>query len=166
MKIISHRGLISGLDKNRENNPKYIEECIKMGFDIEIDVWSIKDQLFLGHDNPQYPIELEWLNNRSNLFIRNNLWIHCKNLEALDFFSGFDIYPHIFNSFWHENDQFTLTSNQKIWQAHTKEVSNNSIIVDLNLENNYNSPELKNVYGVCTDYPVLLKERLKIETSR
>jgi len=153
MRILAHRALINGPDKNRENNPKYIEECIKLGFDVEVDIWY-EYGLFLGHDSPQYPISLSRLQLK-----RDQLWIHCKNFVALNEFVN---YGHKLNYFWHENDNYTLTSNNKTWQAHTKEVSKNSIIVDLNLENDYNDPRLKNIHGVCTDYPVLLRERLKI----
>jgi hypothetical protein len=166
-RIISHRGLTSGPDKNRENNPKYIEECIKLGFDVEIDLWSGKEFLSLGHDKPEYEVKSQWLEENAN-----NLFIHCKDLRSLNsliflntVINHFKDKENTFHYFWHENDQYTLTSNNLIWQAHTKEVSNNSIIVDLNLENDYNSPKLKHVYGVCTDYPFLLKERLNEGSS-
>ena len=36
-------------------------------FDVEIDVWFKNDQFYLGHDEPQYIVNMEFLNN-SKLF--------------------------------------------------------------------------------------------------
>ena len=39
MKLIAHRGNISGIDSERENSPDYIDEAISQGYDVEIDAW-------------------------------------------------------------------------------------------------------------------------------
>lgn len=36
MKIISHRGNISGPDPELENNPMYITKALDAGFDVEL----------------------------------------------------------------------------------------------------------------------------------
>jgi hypothetical protein len=77
MKIISHRGNICGPVSNKENRPSYIDCAIGNGYDVEIDIRSINGELWLGHDEPQYKIDHNWINKR-----RHYLWIHCKNLEA------------------------------------------------------------------------------------
>ena len=95
----------------------------------------------MGHDEPQYLIDWYWLGQ-----YKDNLWIHCKNIEALYEFahatSGF-------NYFWHQEDDFTLTSSGFIWTYPNKNVLDNSIIVD-------NDPKWKEknykCYGVCSDY--------------
>jgi len=66
MILISHRGNINGKNPTRENSPDYIMETISMGYDVEIDIWLIDNDLFLGHDNPQYKIDIDWLKNNSN----------------------------------------------------------------------------------------------------
>ena len=48
MLLISHRGNIFGIDKEKENSPKQIEHAIKQGYDVEIDVWSYDFRWFLG----------------------------------------------------------------------------------------------------------------------
>ena len=53
MKLISHRGNINGRIENYENNPDYIDDTIRLGYDVEVDVWMIEGVLFLGHDEPQ-----------------------------------------------------------------------------------------------------------------
>ena len=57
MILISHRGNILGRKKQLENNPNYIDNTLKLGYDVEVDVWSIDKQFYLGHDEPQYKIE-------------------------------------------------------------------------------------------------------------
>ena len=42
MILISHRGNIDGVNKLKENKINYINEAIKNGFDVEIDVWYKK----------------------------------------------------------------------------------------------------------------------------
>jgi len=124
-----------------ENSPAYILDAISAGFDVEIDCWVIENNIFLGHDNPQYQINFNFLQLN-----KDRLWIHCKNLNAMEFFINKD-----FNFFWHENDQYTLTSNKYIWTYPLKKYSKNSILVDLDL--NYLKLQTKIPYGVCTDYP-------------
>ena len=77
MKIISHRGNIRGPVPDKENRPSYIDCAIGNGYDVEIDVRSINGELWLGHDEPQYKIDHNWIDKR-----RHYLWIHCKNSEA------------------------------------------------------------------------------------
>ena len=43
MILISHRGNITGPNKEMENKPEYIEKTLKMGYDVEIDVWCFGD---------------------------------------------------------------------------------------------------------------------------
>jgi hypothetical protein len=140
-KIISHRGNIYGPDKKNENTPSQILLAIQKGFDVEIDFWAEDNRLFLGHDYPEYEIPISFL--REN---QEHLWIHCKSLDAIDFLKHF--LPSS-NFFWHQNDDFTLTSLGYIWTYPGKETTEYSVIVDLR-----EYPELSNnVFGVCTDYP-------------
>ncbi len=136
MILISHRGNIDGPNEVRENSPYYIMETITMGFDVEIDVWYIDNQFWLGHDNPQYKIVHEFLMNK-------NLWCHAKNLEAL-----IEMKKHPIHYFWHENDTVTITSKNYIW-SHSRNKPIDGTISCM--------PELLNVdiskcAGVCSDY--------------
>jgi len=58
MIYISHRGNINGRIEDSENKPEYIDDTIQLGFDVEIDVWYIDGKWWLGHDGPQYEIDL------------------------------------------------------------------------------------------------------------
>ena len=144
MKIISHRGNLNGRFPEKENSLPYIREAILNGFDVEVDVWVINSQIYFGHDSPQYLITLEDLNK-----IKEKIWFHCKNLEALSFFSTKQHDPYI-NFFWHEKDDYTLTNRCQIWTYPGKLTTKNSIVVDLNLENKYKENE---VFAICTDFP-------------
>ena len=79
MKLISHRGNITGRIPNLENDPDYIKNAIHLGYDVEIDIWY-KNGLWLGHDEPQYKTYKKFL-----LLNTDKLWIHCKNFEALTY---------------------------------------------------------------------------------
>ena len=76
MILISHRGNIDGKKPERENSPEYILEAIEFGYHVEVDVWYKDNQLYLGHDGPQYETDVAFLKNEK-------LWCHCKNSEAL-----------------------------------------------------------------------------------
>lgn len=136
MKIISHRGNISGANPETENHPDQICKVLSSGFDCEVDFWFIDNCFFLGHDKPQYEIDFSFL-------YKEGLWIHCKNLEALS------MCPPSSNYFWHEKDCYTLTSKKFIWTYPGEKVKDDCIIVD-------NDPNWKNknynCWGVCTDY--------------
>ena len=77
MVLISHRGNINGKIEEYENYPPYIDSALKQGYDVEIDVWFVNDEWWLGHDEPQYKISTEWLEER-----QDKLWMHCKNVDA------------------------------------------------------------------------------------
>lgn len=140
MVLISHRGNLSGIDKSIENQPDHIEKILSLQINCEVDVWRIDGEYYLGHDNPQYKISQKFL-------LQNNLWCHAKNLDALN--CMLDLGVHCF---WHENDDFTITSFGYIWTFPEKNVVNKSIIVD----NNKNW-RLKNYkcFGVCSDYIII-----------
>jgi hypothetical protein len=148
MKLIAHRGLIDGPDVNLENRPQQIELALAQGFDCEIDLWVINSELYLGHDEPMYPINKEFLN-------QFGLWIHAKNLAALRWLTDTN---HCY--FWHENDQFTLTSNNFIWTYPNKELTQRSVAV----LPEWHDPKFENLprncYGICSDYVLQIKEIL------
>lgn len=142
MKIISHRGNLNGVVKNDENSILAINIALSHGFDVEIDVWYKNKKWYLGHDNPQYEIKKQVLENKK-------LWCHAKNLEALYFMSK----NQKINCFWHQNDDFTLTSKGYIWTYPNKNITNKSIIVLKKFKDK--APE--RCFGICTDFPIYYK---------
>ena len=138
--LISHRGNLDGAEKDIENTTFAIEKAINKGFDCEVDLWINEKSIYLGHDEPQYKIELSFLNE-----FRDKLWIHCKNFEALVYMQNID---QDFNYFWHENDRFTITSKGYFWTYPDNKYSENSVIVNLDKNLILES----NCFGICSDY--------------
>jgi len=133
MILISHRGNLNG-KCDEENHPDHIDMALTQGFDVEIDVWKVLDEYYLGHDEPQYKVSMKFLKNEK-------LWCHAKNIEAL-----YDMNKEGVHCFWHQTDDVTLTSKGYLWTYPEKGLTKNSIAVlpkeiDKNL----------NCYGVCTD---------------
>jgi hypothetical protein len=136
MKTISHRGNINGIC-DLENNPDHIRYLLNKNIDCEVDVWYIGNAFYLGHDFGQYQIDIGFLK-------QGGLWCHAKNLEALNLMLSNNI-----NCFWHQNDDFSLTSGGFIWTFIDKPLCSRSIIVDNSIDwrlKNYNC------WAVCTDY--------------
>jgi hypothetical protein len=138
MKLISHRGNINGKIIEAENRPDYIDDTIRLGYDVEIDLWKINGQLYLGHDSFQYGINDEWLNERID-----KLWIHCKNVESLNWIKNTSLHY-----FWHENDTLTLTSKNYIWVYPGKQPIVGSIAV---MPETFND-DVSSCLGVCSDF--------------
>ncbi len=152
MKLISHRGNTSGPNPLMENNPEYIDEAIDSGFDVEIDLryHILTQSLWLGHDEPQYKIDWWWLAKRNK-----QLWIHCKNIDTLDYMST---NTSGFNYFWHENDTYTLTSQKIIWSnVNTPSTLNSVVLMPEWSDSNFSRLKVKNCYGICSDYISKLK---------
>jgi len=138
MILISHRGNINGRIIEAENKPEYIDDTIRLGYDVEIDMWWVDGQIYLGHDKPQYEVSDEWLGDRVD-----KLWIHCKNVELLNWIKSTSLHY-----FWHENDTVTLTSKNYLWVYPGKQPIIGSIAVIPELYKDNTSKCI----GVCSDY--------------
>jgi len=140
-RFISHRGNLDGKNTELENQPSYIYEAINKGFEVEVDVWFVDGKFKLGHDKPHYDFPFELLKNHYK-----NLWLHCKNLDAVVAFSQFNN-DNLVNYFWHQKDDITLTSKGYIWAFPGKQPIKNSIAV---LPEIYND-DISSAYGICSD---------------
>jgi hypothetical protein len=140
MILISHRGNISGPNPARENNPEYLSRAVELGYSVELDLWCRKNEYFLGHDEPIYKIEKQFLLN-------DKFWIHCKNNQAILNISQFNKRVHYF---WHEKDSYTITSHGIIWAYPGSLLNSKTVCVlpeSINVEEN-----IKSCYGVCSDF--------------
>lgn len=142
MKFISHRGNISGRIPENENHPDYIDVALKKRFDVEVDVWNVDGKLYLGHDLPQYEVGIEYFTSRFN-----SLWCHAKNIEALNAL----ITKGNINCFWHQNDDYTLTSNGYIWTYPQKKVINTKREIVL-LFDIVDLTKIELSGGICSDH--------------
>lgn len=157
-RLISHRGNLVGPDKSVENRPTTVLNAIVAGFMCEVDLWEIAGQLYLGHDDPEYPIKPEFLQENNSYLI-----VHCKNPDALWYCKQNPEW--IPDYFWHQTDQYTLTNLGMIWaypnanllprmtlacpeMAYTKE-----LVLDM--------MKASPTFAICTDYPLWYAEKLK-----
>jgi hypothetical protein len=140
MKLISHRGNIAGVDPKKENHPDYIIKALSLGYNVEVDVWFNEEDLWLGHDYPQYKAPPELLKNE-------RLWIHAKNPQALAFL----LHCAFKNVFWHEKDAYTLVGNGAIWTYPKKELTPLSICVHPEKYGYESKKDLPQCLGVCSD---------------
>jgi len=162
MIYISHRGNISGRNSELENKPHYIDAAIAAGYDVEVDVWlNMSYGLCLGHDDPHTPIGLDWLLSR-----RDNLWIHCKNSDALNALlcqkrNG----GYLLNCFFHTDEAYVLTSAGQVWcyPGMPALVMNTSINVcpEWKRDTCYDPDTYTGFAGVCSDYVKEIKECLE-----
>lgn len=136
MIYISHRGNLNGIDRSIENKPEQIELVLSKGFDCEIDVWNINGNWFLGHDGPEYSVGEDFL-------FTDGLWLHCKNKEALSSLIGSSAHY-----FWHQEDDYTLTSHGYAWVYPGKD----PIIRSICCLPEWNNTDISNFIGVCSDY--------------
>jgi hypothetical protein len=137
---IAHRGNVRGPSES-ENDPVHLIAAISQGFNVETDVWMNENGIFLGHDNPHHAIDETFLED-----ISEEAWFHCKNIEALGYFVN--NMPNA-RFFWHQEDDYALTSNGYIWTYPGKTVTNKSIVV---LTEKVDLDIYKDAYGVCSDY--------------
>lgn len=137
--FIAHRGNISYRIPELENTKSYIDTAIENNYDVEIDIWSVNNKLYLGHDEPKDEVDLEFLYER-----HNKLWCHTKNIEALSelIFRGL-------HCFFHDKDLATLTSKKFIWTYPGEELTKNSISVLP--ETSYKMQDILGAAGICSD---------------
>lgn len=105
MILIAHRGNIYGPNPDRENSHDYLREALAEGYHVETDVWLQPDgSLHLGHDEPQYKTSLEFLQHDPRIIC------HAKTVTTFQF-----LITNGLHCFFHDNDEATLTSQNKIW---------------------------------------------------
>ena len=139
MILISHRGNLNGKNYLMENKSKYVDFALNKGYNVEVDVWLVGGEVYLGHDKPDEKININYLRNK-------NIWCHCKNVDALNLMIKEKIH-----CFFHIEDDVTLTSSNYLWTYPGKKITDNSIVVlPERLENK--SIDFSNAAGICSDY--------------
>jgi hypothetical protein len=152
MLYIAHRGNLSGPNKEKENHPDYLNEAIKANFDVETDLWLVNKKLFLGHDFPQYEIDIKYIRK-----IREYAWVHAKNVEALNYILNLS---DDYRVFFHNTDDYTLVSGGFIWAYPGKEIVSDYCIAVMPERSLPVGFDLAG--GICSDYIVNYKEKFNI----
>ena len=145
-RVIAHRGLTHGPNKNIENVPERVIGLIERGIDCEVDLQIVDGGLFLGHDTPDYEVDIDFL-------CIKGLWIHCKTSEALQMMSSI-VKLRNTNYFFHDIDQHTLTSRGIIWSHPAAEFIRGAVMVvpETCLSDAEIQAKLPDSYAICTDY--------------
>ena len=136
---ISHRGNLNGSIKSQENSPKQIIKVLEKGYDCEIDVWYVNGEVVLAHSLK------EDVNHKVNddFLRKKGLWCHAKNLDALRIMLTLRIH-----CFWHQEDDYTVTSEGWIW-AYPGNPGNTKTIAVMP---EWNDTDVTGYGGVCSDY--------------
>ena len=137
MKLIAHRGNTAGARPEFENTIPYLLYAVRQGYDVEFDIWKLGCEYYLGHDYPATLVQISELE-----LIGEHGWFHAKNINALNSLKGY------FNTFFHNNDDMTLTSSGFIW-SHNGIINPGGIVCMPDLEQE--SYLLHNAAGVCHD---------------
>lgn len=139
MIYISHRGNLTGKNPDKENSPEYIIKALEKGFDVEVDVWLVKKEFYLGHDKPQYPIATRILQN-------GKIWCHAKNIHTL-----LALMASNTHCFYHDTEKIALTSRGYLWTYPGEELTPASIAV---------LPDVRVTgAGVCSDFIEEVREK-------
>ena len=154
MVLISHRGNVTHINRERENKHEYIDLAISLGYEVEIDIWKNNNELYLGHDFPETLVDIGWLKER-----KDKLWIHTKNHLALEYLTAIN---QGFKFFWHTSEPFVLTSNCKIWAHDFNNVElTETCIVPLLSQKEVEEAEVRKWYAICTDFPDLCADKFR-----
>lgn len=159
IKLIAHRGNIDGRQPDKENHPDYIDRAIHLGYDVEVDVWGKEGQfgLWLGHDEPTHSIDFRFLETRIQF-----LWVHAKCPYSM--FLLREYLPSV-RFFFHQTDDYTLTSWQDIWCYPGKEAYGAHAIVLLpeqwmELDQVRQYCDRTKAVGVCSDFVGQIKRHI------
>ena len=145
-------GLSTGPSAALENRQDLLCAAMEAGWEVELDIWSVGGQLYLGHD---------WDSARQQpltepFFLRHKrAWVHCKNMEALAYMVEAE---GACRYFVHDTDEATLTNKGEPWCYPGKWAGRRSICVLP--ERSATAAEAasaafglqQQIAGVCSDY--------------
>ena len=143
-RFICHRGNLERKELAKENNPDILDTRIADGYDVELDVWYKNNELFLGHDNPEYPITFEWLMQSSKKYI------HTKDASTLEYLllrCGKEGYNP--NIFYHTGEHYSLTTRNHIIVLPGQEILEGS--VNMMPEMSPTPKDTRQAFAVCSD---------------
>lgn len=141
MIYISHRGNTNYINEMYENHPSYIQEALDLGYQCEVDVWYRNGHFYLGHNEPEFLIPVDWLLKR-----KWSLWVHCKNIEALEEMSRYYL-----NYFWHESDDYTVTSRNWVW-AYPDRITSTKYNRTIAVLPEIKDTDVSEFAGICSDF--------------
>ena len=85
---------------------------------------------------------------------KNYIWFHAKNLNALSLLKDLKL-----RFFWHQNDDYTITSNGFFWTFPNKTIKKNCICVMPEKYDDLGKDFFKNCDGICSDFILKYKDQ-------
>ena len=143
---------MAGANQALENSPAYIDAAILAGYDVEIDLRFIAGGIFLGHDDPVYEVDLDWVLKR-----KDRLYVHAKTLETVQFLSSLDDV----HFFFHDEDDCTLTSRKTVW-VHPKARPIEGCIFVMPERSNVDMKDMLICSAICTDHVIHYEQEYNI----
>ncbi len=150
MKVYAHRANLDGPGTG-DNRREAIQECLRSGIGVEVDVWGIEGELWVGHDEPAWKLS-------DDLASSPDVMCHAKNVEAVTVLRN-----KAAQFFCLDRDLFALCSNGLIWANYGCEPTPWSVMCSPELVGAPESieqfwPRVARAYGVCTDFPRRYRE--------
>jgi hypothetical protein len=150
--LISHRGNTTGINREKENSPDYIQEALNNDYFVMVDVFLIGEKhLAIGCDSPQYATTLDFLKN-------NNIICKAKSIECFDF-----LITNQIHSFYNNYDDCSLTSGGLIWTRPGNNITERCVFTMPEWIMN-DITEIKDIKcaGICSDKIELIKKAREI----
>ena len=153
---IAHRGNTEGPCPEKENTTAHILRALELGFECEVDIWRMGDAVHLGHDEPGEKIEPEFLREH-----RQKLWCHAKNLEALQWLLDEKIH-----CFFHDRDDYTLTSQGIVWAYPGKAVGPGAVnVMPENLFSPKEAITTLKCHGICSNFVSTMRSAFQADET-
>jgi hypothetical protein len=147
MQVIAHRANLNGPCEH-ENQPEAIRDCLAHGFGVELDLWTLDGEHWLGHYAPKFRIDLDE-------FDIDGVYFHLKT-------------PHIprvrtADAFAIDRDPYAVTMRGRIWTNYGQPISSVAIMCAPELVGADEALEdftkrIAGAFGICTDFPARVKE--------
>lgn len=174
VKIIAHRANLEG-PSDYENCPNAIEECFRLGFDVEVDIRisDSSEQFFLGHDAPKFKFDNELVTLAKSNGCK--IFAHCKTVSTYIAASAKNWDFRYIIPFFHQDDDICCfgdyiwvhpryhRNNLKLFRSDIAMDRGNRKIILLTNENKIYSYAHEDIEvfdkcdAICTDYPIELR---------
>jgi hypothetical protein len=138
MILISHRGNFESKNVKTENSPSQIDYVLSKNIQVEIDVRYNDGEWYLGHDYGEHIVSKQYLMDRKEM-----LWFHAKNISALQ-----EMLELGLHCFWHQEDDYTLTSKGIIWAYPNKYTKKGILVMP---KDDFIEKYKSSIYGICVD---------------
>lgn len=157
MRIIAHRAKLGRpLSTNTERD---IDVALRMGMDVEIDIRESGGILWVGHDEPEFPLAIRFFEDE----VIDRIWFHAKDERAAV------MLPRDAKVFFHGDDRLALVFGEErlVWlhPKHNPELEgiiasglDPARVVVCDVEGfprpHFEFVKLKKFHAVCTDWSI------------